>query len=130
MAYSMGSQNKPGAEGYGNTLRHRSMAANQGERLVLVYTTLVNQLMQAQGYMERHMWAAKGETVGRCLEIFTCLQSSLDHDRGGAIADNLDELYRYCMLRLLQATRSNEPAMIAEIVHLVKTLKSAWDEIV
>ncbi len=130
MAYSKGSQNKPGAEGYGNTLRHRSMAANQGERLVLVYTMLVNQLMQAQGYMERHMWAAKGETVGRCLDIFTCLQSSLDHDRGGAIANNLDELYRYCMLRLLQASRSNEPAIIAEIVNLVKTLKSAWDEIV
>ncbi|GAA4651894.1 flagellar export chaperone FliS [Kistimonas scapharcae] len=130
MAYSMGSQNNPVAEGYGNTLRHRSMAANQGERLLLVYATLVNQLMQAQGYMERHMWAAKGETVGRCLDIFTCLQSSLDHDRGGAIAGNLDELYRYCMLRLLQASRSNDPAIIAEIVTLVKTLKSAWDEIV
>ena len=76
------------------------------------------------------MWAAKGETVGRCLDIFTCLQSSLNHDRGGAIAGNLDELYRYCMLRLLQASRANEPAIITEIVNLVKTLKSAWDEIV
>ncbi len=130
MAYSMGSHSKPSAEGYGNTLRNRSVAANQGERLVLVYTTLLNQLMQAQGYMERQMWAAKGETVGRCLDIFTCLQSSLNHDRGGAIAGNLDELYRYCMLRLLQASRANEPAIIAEIVNLVKTLKSAWDEIV
>ena len=64
-----------------------------------------------------------------------------DH-RGGAAAERahrdepeddreaaLDRLYDYMQRRLLEANLRNDPAIIDEVSGLLKTVKSAWDEI-
>src|SRR5688572_9892612 len=48
----------------------------------------------------RHTETAHRELV-RAQNILTELRYSLDHERGGVIAANLDSLYSWCLARLL-----------------------------
>ena len=56
------------------------------------------------------------------------LTVTLDHDRGGVVAANLAELYRFCMERLLAANVSKDPAPLAEVAPVLTGLRDAWEQ--
>ncbi len=57
------------------------------------------------------------------------LQSSLDRERGGEIATQLDTLYDYMLRRLLLANATNDAAILEEVDQLLVPLQEAWAEI-
>ncbi|MBB6592665.1 flagellar export chaperone FliS [Ralstonia solanacearum] len=57
------------------------------------------------------------------------LQSSLDRERGGEIATQLDMLYDYMLRRLLLANATNDAAILEEVDQLLVPLQEAWAEI-
>ena len=61
--------------------------------------------------------------------ILQGLQGSLDMERGGEIAANLNRLYDYMSLRLLDVHREKESASLDEVVGLLGSIKSGWDAI-
>jgi flagellar protein FliS len=73
--------------------------------------------------------AAKGEAIGLAVSIIAALQNSLDHERGGEIADNLDRLYDYMLRQLVQANADNDLATLTEVQRLMSEVKSGWDAI-
>ena len=54
---------------------------------------------------------------------------SLDFKNGGEISANLDSLYEYMMLRLVQANMKNDPEIIDEVLLLIKEVSEGWSEI-
>ena len=54
------------------------------------------------------------------------LQSTLDTDRGGAVAMELDRLYRYVSERILDAAARNDPNALKEASALLTNLRDAW----
>ena len=54
------------------------------------------------------------------------LQASLDHQRGGEIAAQLNGLYDYMLRRLLMANGTNDLTMLAEVDGLLASLQEAW----
>ena len=48
---------------------------------------------------------------------------------GGEIAQNLDDLYAYCLVRLLHANSKNDVQALDEIGSLFTPLLSAWTSI-
>jgi flagellar protein FliS len=51
-------------------------------------------------------------------------------EQGGEIAVNLRRLYLYMMERLTYANAHNDKAVVAEVVQLIRKIKSGWDQIV
>jgi len=45
------------------------------------------------------------------------------------LAANLDALYEYMSVQLVEANISNDPAKLDEVSGLLKRIKSAWDAI-
>ena len=45
------------------------------------------------------------------------------------MTENLYALYSYMIDRLVDATMNNDPAILEEVSHLIKEIKSAWDAI-
>ncbi|MDD3609138.1 MAG: flagellar export chaperone FliS [Halothiobacillaceae bacterium] len=86
-------------------------------------------LAQAHGAIERGDPVVKGEQIGRAIAIIGGLQGSLDIERGGELAANLDELYSYMQRRLLEANRDSSIAAIEEVANLLREVKTAWDAI-
>jgi flagellar secretion chaperone FliS len=94
----------------------------------MLFEGAISKLAAAQGALDRGDLATKGETLSRAISIIAGLRSSLDLTTG-EIAENLDRLYEYMNIRLLEASAQKDAQKIAEVSQLLKTLKSGWDEI-
>jgi len=94
----------------------------------MLFEGALGRLAIAQGALERGDVAVKGEALGKAIGIISGLQASLDMS-AGELSDNLSALYDYINIRLLEASRQNDSEKVAEVIQLIKTLKSAWDEI-
>ncbi|HHH42951.1 MAG TPA: flagellar export chaperone FliS [Gammaproteobacteria bacterium] len=89
----------------------------------------LDKIAAARGHMERGEIQPKGEQVGSAISIIEGLKSSLDKDRGGEIARNLEDLYIYMERRLIEANRDNDTSLLDEVSDLLRQIKEAWDAI-
>lgn len=77
--------------------------------------------------IERGDVPAKLRAVDKAISIIgQGLQASLDHQRGGEIATQLNGLYDYMLRRLLVANANNDAAILAEVDKLLAPLQDAW----
>lgn len=86
-------------------------------------------LAKAKGCIERKDFAGKSSTLSKGMTIISSLQSSLDMEAGGEISDNLAALYEFMVNHLILASRENSIEKISEVMDLLLTIKSAWDQI-
>jgi flagellar protein FliS len=63
------------------------------------------------------------------MNIIQGLRTSLDAEKGGDIAANLDSLYEYMGRRLLEANMNNDTAILDEVNTLLSEIKLGWDGI-
>lgn len=89
----------------------------------------VQRVIQARGAMEYGNIALKGELIGKAMGIIGGLRDAVDTTNGGELAANLDNLYAFMQQRLSQANLKNDPAMLDEVVHLLREIKEGWDGI-
>ncbi len=109
---------------------YSSAAYADPHRLIqLLFDGLLDRIAQARGAVERGEVSRKGEVIGKAIAILDGLRGALDHDRGGDIAGNLEELYFYVQRRLVEANIGNNVAILDECASLMREIKSAWDAI-
>lgn len=56
------------------------------------------------------------------------LQSSLNLEKGGDLAQTLYRLYDYMMGQLTQANLKKEPSLVLEVERLLRPIRDAWAE--
>ena len=101
--------------------------ATPQQAIGLLFAAVLDRLAQAKGHMERDEVALKSEQIGKALNIVEGLQLSLDLEKGGEIANNLNDLYDYMARTLLRANLENNLTLLDEVVDLVKQVKDGWD---
>lgn len=89
----------------------------------------LTRLAQARGAMERGQVALKGELIGKAIGIIGGLRNGLDLNAGGELAENLDNLYEYMVMRLLEANLKNVSEPLDEVACLLRNVKTGWDAI-
>lgn len=103
--------------------------ANPHRLVQMLLDGALDRIAIAKGHMARGDIAEKGGNISKAIAIVEGLRMSLDGESGGAIANNLDELYEYMGRRLLQANVDDNPAVLDEVTALLGQIKSAWDAI-
>lgn len=103
--------------------------ANPHQLIQMLYEGAIDNMAKAKGCMERKDFAGKGDTLGRAINIIGGLQSFLDKDKGGEVAENLDALYDYMSRRLFEASMENDISIVDEIIGLVREIKTGWEGI-
>ena len=131
-------QSRRGAAQYRAVSTHGLVADASPTRLVqIMYEHILAQLVTAQGCMQRIRdnlpladVIAKGKAIGKAVRLINQLNATLDMERGREIAGNLRSLYEYMLSRLTVANLKNDARIVAEVIELVRKLKSGWDQIV
>ncbi len=80
-----------------------------------------------------HMKSGEIEKVHNCLikakNIVTELMATLNMEKGGDVAKNLQSLYSYMFSQLIEANMEKKTQPIVVVIELLKELRVAWVEI-
>lgn len=91
-------------------------------------------LLQAVGGARQAL--ERGDIKVKCQQILMAVRileegllSGLNLEQGGELAANLQNLYRYCVVRLTQANARNDREALAEVARLIEPLADGWRQI-
>ena len=122
------------ANGYARTYQVQSiLTASPGQLILLLYDGALRFLAQAHAALETpagdpHRIEVINRNLQKAQNIVVELQSAINHEAGGAVAANLDQLYDYFNRRLLEANIKKELGPVVEIERLLQELRDAWAE--
>ena len=99
-------------------------------RLVaLLYEQAIEDLKRARTAIDRGDIEARTQAINHAVVVIGYLQSSLDKDRGGYVAANLERFYNQVRSSLVEAQFTQSAAILErEISHLVE-VHAAWCEV-
>lgn len=96
------------------------------ELVTMLYDGALRFLAVARDAIERRDIPARRDALNRALAIVSELQNTLNMELGGEIAVELDRLYEYSNLRLLDAAIKNDVAPIDEVRRIFEVLRDGW----
>ena len=68
----------------------------------------------------------RGKALSKSLRIIYALQTSLNFEEGGEIAENLFRLYEYARQQLLGSAKSEDPDGIKAAINSLSEIRDAW----
>ena len=105
-------------------------AASPHQLIVMLFDGALLAISNAGLHMQQKNVSEKGRAISHAIDIINSgLKASLDKDKGGELAQNLDALYGYMCDRLLQANLRNDRTALDEVSRLIADIRSAWVEI-
>ncbi len=105
------------------------LEADPHQLILLLMSGAMDAIAVARGHLQHGQVQEKGAQIGRAIAIIDGLRASLDRSANEELTDNLDELYQYMTRRLLQANVSGKDEWLAEVMDLLREIRSAWEAI-
>jgi len=113
---------------YGDVKVSTGVASADGVQLIqMLFDGLLESLAATKGHIQNGAIVEKGKSIARASRIVIGLQGALDFERGGDLANNLNELYGYVTRRLLHVNARNDLDALEEIFGLMNEIRSAWE---
>ncbi|USE37647.1 flagellar export chaperone FliS [Endozoicomonas sp. SCSIO W0465] len=121
---------RAGINAYQQQQRASVEVAKPEQLVATLFNKLMETLAKARHYMEEKDLGKKVDRINLSMDILLVLEQSLDHEKGGELADNLQGLYQYCIKRLTEANASNDVTMIDEVAGLMGEIREGWQSVV
>lgn len=103
---------------------------DQHQLVNLLFEGVLNAIATARGAMARGDVLAKCNAISKAIRILEeGLSTSLDRVDGGELAQNLGDLYEYCVRGLVLANARNDDAAMQEITNLIEPIATSWHAI-
>jgi flagellar secretion chaperone FliS len=119
--------------GYGKALsqykRSNIETAGKLDLVIMCYENAILCLAQAKEHLKEQEMGKKVQKFQKALNLISELQCSLNMEKGGLIAKNLDALYSYITKRLLLGDIQKDMTAYDECIHILKELNEAWQTI-
>ena len=104
------------------------MGASSHGLVALLFQEFDSSLQAAEFYADQDDVASMREKISKASKILGGLQGSIDVDKGGEIAANLAELYRFCIRELLNANINADKKIITGVRNLIAPIQQAWND--
>ena len=112
---------------YQSVATHGGVAAADPHRLiVMLMDGALERIARARGCIENQASADKNHLISTAVSIIDELRCSLDLEKGGPLAANLDDLYDYMCRQLVKANLGNRVETLDEVAQLLGEIRSAW----
>lgn len=102
--------------------------SNQEKLLLMLYDGALNFLKQAKKGLKNNDYETTNNFLVKTQDIINELMATLDMERGGEIAQNLEALYDYMNRRLIEANINKEVEQIEEVEDMLKELRETWNQ--
>jgi flagellar protein FliS len=118
------------AESYGSVQVVTGVATADNIQLIqMLFDGLLESLANATGHIQNKAIEDKSKALARAGRIVVGLQGALDFERGGELAQNLNELYAYMTRRLFHINAHNDLQALEEVKTLVVDISQAWQSL-
>ena len=115
------------AESYGSVQVVTGVATADNIQLIqMLFDGLTESLASAKGHIQNNAIEGKSKALSRAGRIVVGLQGALDFERGGELAQNLNELYAYVTRRLFHVNAYNDLSVLEEVQSLIQDIAQAW----
>ncbi len=110
-----------------NTYREKQIMTASPTRLVaMLYEKAITCLRLAIRAIEDGDIEARWRANARAIEIIEHLSMTLDTDKGGEIAANLERLYPFMIRHLMDVDLHDDPKPASEVIALLEPLYESW----
>lgn len=99
------------------------------ELVIKLYDGAINFLNRVANAIEARDKVTKIQYINKTRAIIEELLNSLKVEEGGEVAQNLQDLYTYMLIELARLHASENLDKVYHIQDLLRTLRSAWQEI-
>jgi len=96
------------------------------ELVVMLYDGALRFTADARDAMVRRDIRGRQQNLSRAMAIVSELQSTLDMDTGGEVAEHLDKLYEFVRDRLMDASTTQALQPLDEARRVLATLREGW----
>jgi flagellar protein FliS len=104
-------------------------SASPARLVAMLYDRAITLLNEAIGAIEAGEIERRWRANGKASEVICHLWETLDLERGGEVAANLDRLYGFMITRLTAVDVNNDPQPAREVIGLLDPLRRSWHEL-
>jgi flagellar secretion chaperone FliS len=110
-------------------MRSKVETASKTQLVMMLYDGAIRFLTIGREKMLAGDIEAQNSYICKAQRILGELISTLDHQAGGEIADNLNRLYIYMLQRLVEANVNDQPEAVEEAIELLRELRAGWEQV-
>jgi flagellar protein FliS len=97
--------------------------------VVMLYEGAVRFLRDSVSAIQSNNLDRKRQSIDRAVAIVQHLNSTLDLERGGEVAADLNRLYTYVTARIFEGSSKLDVAPLEEAIKLLNVLLAGWEEL-
>ncbi len=110
-------------------LTQQVASASPARLVAMLYDRAILLLHEAIEAIESGDIKRRWRANSKATEIVGQLWESLDQERGGEIATNLNQLYGFMIMRLTMVDVENNAQAAREVIRLLEPLRQSWHEL-
>ena len=103
---------------------------DRGRLLLMMYEGAIKFLRQSKAGLDANDIAEFCRFLSKAQAIIAELMNTLDFEKGGDIARDLDRLYDFMLFYLTEANLNRDGKRIVKVIGLLDTIYSAYKEII
>jgi flagellar protein FliS len=104
----------------------QATTAEPGQLVLLLFDGAVRFLTRAQRRLEAGDVAQFAQSIARAQAILAELRSSLNHEQGGEVAENLERLYEFMQRHLSLGLISRSGTHVEQVLRPLQTIREGF----
>lgn len=103
--------------------------ANLPKIIAMGYDRIILELEKAIEFIKNQDIKSKIDSINKALDILFTLKVSLDFEKGGEIAKNLNDIYNFCEKQIMIGNLKNDIYTLKDVINILNTVKEGWEEL-
>lgn len=103
---------------------------DRGRLLLMLYDGCIKFLKHAKAGLESRDIVKFARFLSKAQAIISELMLTLDFEKGGEIAKDLDRLYDFMLFYLTEANLEKNPDKISRVIELTETIANSYREVI
>ena len=104
----------------------RAASADPHQLVLMLIDGFMDELARIEGHLEAGNLERKASSIAKCMDILGGLDTALDLENGGPIAQELHRLYEFCGQQLFEISLKNDPSGLDVIRRIMSNLREGW----